>query len=233
MGPGRNDLGSPAPEESPVVVVRDEADLLALGRLGGGQAEPAGLRAHLVLHERADGKAGGGQLLLGQRPEKVGLILPRVAAAPEQVASRRLVAGDARIVAGRHRHRVPRPRAGEQRAELDLAIARHAGHGRAARRVLARELLDDRRVELALAIENIVGNAELPRDVPRSGHRLRRAAGAEALGPLLRGAPGPDAQGHAHDVIALLDEERGGDGRVDASAHAHDQPLGHRPRRSR
>ena len=49
----------------------------------------------------------------------------------------------------------------------------------------------------------------------------------EARRRVLRLAPGPDAQGDADHVEALLDEQRGGDGRVDAAAHADDEPLCH------
>ena len=49
-------LGRAATQESAVVVVGHEADLLALGLVGGDQAEAARVRPHLVLRQVADRK---------------------------------------------------------------------------------------------------------------------------------------------------------------------------------
>src|SRR2546422_5876792 len=105
-------------KESPVVVVGHEADLLALGLVGGHQAETARVLPHLFLRELADREAGGGQLLLGERPQKVGLVLARVLRPQEQMAPRRRVAFHARVVSGRDAHRLPRACAAEKRPEL-------------------------------------------------------------------------------------------------------------------
>src|SRR5437762_10610431 len=70
----------------------------------------------------------------------------------------------------------------QERAELDLTIADRARHRRAPGLVLAGEVFDDRALELFRAVEQVVGNAEPPRDLPCIVDRGGRAAAAEALG---------------------------------------------------
>src|SRR5262249_3415072 len=74
--------------------------------------------------------------------------------------------------------------------------------------------------------EEEVRDAERARDLPGILDRLGPAAAPEALRRLLRLAR-PDAHGDADDVRALLDEQRRGDRRVDASAHADDDAFCH------
>ena len=107
-------VGPTPAQESPVVVVGDEAQLLALRGLRRRQTEAACVLPDLVLREVAHGKARRRKLLLGEGPEEVRLVLARVAAAPEQGATRRRVLRDARVVAGGHRRGVPGPRAAEK-----------------------------------------------------------------------------------------------------------------------
>ena len=52
---------------------------------------------------------------------------------------------DARVVAGGQRGAAERARALQQRRELDVLVAAHARVGRAARRVLGDEVVDDAR----------------------------------------------------------------------------------------
>ena len=106
-----------ATEEPTIVVVGNETDLLTLGLVGRDETEAARVIPHRLLREMADGKARGGQLRLRQRPQEIRLVLPGIDALPQQPASG-AVAGDARVVARRHRGRVPGARAVEQRSEL-------------------------------------------------------------------------------------------------------------------
>src|SRR5262245_16059773 len=110
--------GRAAAQESTVVVVGYEADLLTLGLVGGDQAQAARGRSHLVLRQGPDRKPRRGQLRLTERPQKIGLVLSRVGGAEKQMAARRGIARDARVVAGRDGGGVPRPGAPEERTEL-------------------------------------------------------------------------------------------------------------------
>src|SRR5207249_11785101 len=65
------------------------------------QTEAASAVPHLVLCELTHREAGRGELLLSERPEKIGLILAPVFRPQEQMAARRGIARDARVVAGR------------------------------------------------------------------------------------------------------------------------------------
>src|SRR6267378_1878662 len=92
----------PAAQETAIVVVGHEADLLALGLVGRDEAESARVRADLVLGEIADRKMRRRKLRLIERPEEIGLVLARVAPAPQEPAPARRVPRDARVMAGRH-----------------------------------------------------------------------------------------------------------------------------------
>jgi hypothetical protein len=115
----------------------------------------------------------------------------------------------------------------EERAELDLAVADDARHRRPTGFVLTREVLDHRLIELALGIEQVVGDAEAARHLAGVVHALGRAAAPELGGTAFGLTPGPHTQGHADHFDALLDEKGGRHGRVHPSAHADDDPLVH------
>ena len=57
-------------------------------------------------------------LLLPERPQKIGLVLPRVPRSEQPIAPRRLVVLHPRIMSGRDGDGVPRAGAGEDRPEL-------------------------------------------------------------------------------------------------------------------
>src|SRR5439155_301146 len=84
----------------------------------GREHEAPRVSAHLVLRQGADGKPRRGGLRLRERAEEVGLVLPRVNGAQEQVASRRRVAGHARVMARRDGRRLPGSGASQERAEF-------------------------------------------------------------------------------------------------------------------
>src|SRR5439155_27265683 len=69
-GAGAEHAGLTAAQEAAVVVVRDEADLLALGLVRRHQPEAPRMAPHLVLRQLADGKARRLELRLRQRPEE-------------------------------------------------------------------------------------------------------------------------------------------------------------------
>src|SRR3989442_10768204 len=225
-GAATEGAGNARAQEAAIVVVGDEADLLALGLLGRDEPEGPGLVPHLGLGQCADGKAGRAELRRAERPQEIGLILAGVCAPPEEKAPGTRVARDARVVARGHRGRVPRARPTQERAELDLAIADCARHRRAPGLVLAGEVFDDRALELFRAVEEVVGDTEPPRDLTGIVDRGGRAAAAEALGRIVALVPGPDAQRDAHDVEALLDEQGGGGGGIDPPRETYDDAFG-------
>src|ERR1044071_8698430 len=71
-------------DEHRVIAIRNEADLLAVGLLRHCQPETACLSAYLGLGERSDREHGARELILGQRKQKVRLILLGIAAALQQ-----------------------------------------------------------------------------------------------------------------------------------------------------
>src|SRR5712691_10416807 len=110
-------------KKRPVVSTRNEADLLALRLLGGREPEAPGVGSHLVLPHVTYREDCPGQLLLGERPEEIALILPRVGAPPQLIASAPFVASHPRVVASRHGAGVPGAGPSQQRAELQFGIA--------------------------------------------------------------------------------------------------------------
>jgi hypothetical protein len=119
--------------------------------------------------------------------------------------------------------RAERAGLGQQVAELELFVAHHARVRRAAGAVFAGEIIDDHLLELVRLVDDVVGNAERVRDAARVGDGLRAAAFVlRARDAILR----PDLHGHADDVVALLLEQVGGDGRIDAAAHAEQDAGG-------
>src|SRR5882672_5122439 len=190
----------PAAQETAIVVVGHEADLLALPLVGRDEAESARVRADLLLVEIADGKMRRCELRLIERPEEIGLVLACVAPPAQEPAPARRVLRDARVMAGGHAGGVPGTRPREQRAVFEIYVAGHARHRRAAAPIRVGEGTDDRAVELGLHVQDVVRDAELARDAARVVHRL----------------------------AAALDEERRRDRRIHASGHADDDARGHR-----
>src|SRR6267143_1660243 len=218
----------PAAQETAIVVVGHEADLLALRLVGRDEAESARVRADLLLVEIADGKMRRCELSLIERPEEIGLVLARVAPPAQEPAPARRVLRDARVMASGHAGGVPGTRPREQRAVFEIYVAGHARHGRAAAPIRVGEGTDDRAVELGLHVQDVVRDAELARDAARVVHRLAAAARAEAPRRIVGLRPRPDAHGDPDHLEAALDEERRRDRRIHASGHADDDARGHR-----
>src|SRR6266511_1503517 len=75
-------------DKAGVIIVRHEADLLALGFFGNRKAVPPSQSAHLLLAQIAQGKQGARQLFLLQTEQKIGLVLLRIASLEKQVPAR-------------------------------------------------------------------------------------------------------------------------------------------------
>src|SRR5262249_45829445 len=157
----------------------DETDLLAVLLRRDTQAEAARLLTDRGLVEMADREPRARQLRLRQREQKVRLVLLPIDAAPEAVAPRLLVEINLRVRARGARLGGKSHPTLDQRGELQVAVAVHAGDGRASRRVLAHEIGDDVVLELALEVDDVVGDADGGRDPARVVEIVERAAAAE------------------------------------------------------
>ncbi len=116
-----------------------------------------------------------------------------------------------------------RERVLEQGAELDVLVAGEAGVRRPPRRVLGHEPIHDALGELALHVEHVVADAERGGGGAGVVHVFDGTAAlvvARGRGVLDR----PEAHGDADDVVALLEEQGGGDGGVDPSGHSDNNP---------
>ena len=99
----------------------------------------------------------------------------------------------------------------------------HARDRRAAGRVLAHEVRDDRVRELALEIDDVVGDADAAatrRASWRSSivQQLPKRARSPALVMVV------ELHRQADDLVALLGEQRRGHRRIDAARHGNDDP---------
>ena len=149
--------------------------------------------------------------------------------------ARRAVGADdrvaARVVPGRDGLAlVQMPRAAEQRPELHVRVAVDARARCPPVEVRRQERLDHARLELALEVHDVERDAEARRNPPRVVRGIERAAAAAelrvAVGGVVEAHPDPD------DLLALLVEQRRGDGRVDAARHG-DQHARHQATASR
>ena len=107
-------------------------------------------------------------------------------------------------------------------SQLDGSVAVDAGNRRAPSEVVVQERLDDMRAKGLPLVEDIVGDSEVLAGPPRIVAVLGRAAPTDlsiALGV-------PQMQRHADQVVALLVQQRRGDGGVDASTHRDEDSLG-------
>ena len=165
-------------EEPDVVAVGDEADLLRVGLVGVGQAEPARQRAHLVLAHVAERKPARATAARAARRtgSTTGPCRDRAPRRSTQAAVRRR-ARCARSARSRAR-RADRVGEREQRPELEPLVAAHAGVRRPARAVFGHELVDHPALKRRALVDHVVRDA---RAAPPSRARPRcRAARSNA-----------------------------------------------------
>jgi len=205
--------------EGPVVIIRDEADLLALRLVCGDQVEAIRQLANLGLVETAEGEQGVVDGTLGHGKQEIGLILPWIDRRGEAAAIRGV--DDAAVVAGSEVAGPERQRAREQDLELEHPVALDARIGRAAREVGVREIVHHGLLEGLLEVHHI----------ERDLQALRHAAGIESVLEATA-VPRPPSRRvvqlhvHADDFVTLVGEERRGDGRVHAPTHGDDDLHG-------
>jgi hypothetical protein len=209
------DVGRVRGHEPRVVVVRNEADLLAVGLVRDGQLACPRIGAHRLLGSIADGEHGVSQLILRQRKQEIRLILGGIDGALEQISARR-VTFHACVVSGRDRVGAEAGRAIDERRELQVAVAMRAGKGRAARGVLPDEVRDDLLVELPLEIQDVVWDTDRRCHFPSIVQIVERTAAAEGGLPL---ALVVELHRQTNHVVTLLGEQGRGDRGVDAAGH--------------
>ncbi len=135
------------------------------------------------------------------------MVFRRIGAPCEQVAASRLVPRDTGVVSGGDGIGAQSPGSIEQRGELQIAVAARAGQRRASRRVLADEVRDHLFLELALEIQDVVGDIDGSRHPPGVVQVVERAAAPEcplAIGLIV------ELHRQADDIVALFDQHGGG-----------------------
>src|SRR5688500_9289826 len=195
----------------------DEADAGAVLLVEHRKRELARHATHIGLLQRADRKQRARQRLGRHCVQEVALILASVDAA-EQPRLRATVL-DASVVAGGNPLGAEPPRIVEAHAKLDLAIAQHVGVRRAARAVLLEKVREHALAVLAREAHLVQRNAQLLAHAAR----ILEILGSGAVTVLVFV---PVAHEEPLYVVALLQQERGSDGRVDAAGHADDYGRG-------
>ena len=179
---------------------RDEAHVLAVGLVGGGEAEPGGLGAHVGLGEVAHREPDAGQRRLVEHVDDVGLVLGGIGAAGHAAGAVGTL-DDPGVVAGGHGLEAEGVGPAEQAVELEVAVALDARVGGAPGGVVGDVGRDDVLVEVVAEAEGVVLDAEAAGDGARIvdiGHRA--AAGV--------GLASPELEGGADHLVAGLEQER-------------------------
>ena len=122
-------------------------------------------------------------------------------------------------MAGRQRIGAEFPGGRQQIAELDRAVARDAGDRRLAGQIAFGEAVDHRLAEARLVVEHVMRDAERLGDPAGIVDILAGAAGALAV---RRGAVIVELQRDADHIVALVLQEGGHDGGIDAARHGDD-----------
>ena len=134
-------------------------------------------------------------------------------------------------MAGRHVIGADLRRPVEQHAELDPAVAGHAGIRRAPLHVLGNEVGNDALLELLAEIHHVVGDAEPAGHNPRVVPVIDRAAAVFELRVAAHAFVVPQVHRDADDLAARFLEHRGRHRAVHAAAHGHHdrRPLRRQP----
>ena len=142
----------------------DEADVVGIRLLRHGEAALCRLRAYLCLGGGVrQGEPGVLELFVGEHTEHVGLVLGPVGGAV-QFAVAVFGGDDAGVVAGHHGVEAEREGAFEERGELDLFVAAHAGVGGSSGFVFGDEVVDNIFLEAFGEVPDEEGDAQLGAD---------------------------------------------------------------------
>src|SRR5690606_30237349 len=146
--------------------------------------------------------------LRGYAPEEVALVLVRIEATTEANVPVGIHLRACVVASGDQVGAEPAS-AAQQVRDLRVRVAADARVGSPARGVLTDEVVDHVRGELRLHVEDVVGDSERTGDTAGI-HDAVQSAARLAGGVRIRVAEGLHRD--ADDVVALLDEQRGGDG---------------------
>ena len=224
-------------DELHVATIGNETELHAFGLFRNGEIHAAGERANFFLGEFAERKVAAGKLLLGEPPEKIGLVLRIVARAKKLPAAGSIVSADAGIVTGGQTFGANLPRHAQERLELHIGVAIRTGDGRAPSKILIHEGANNAFFKLFLEIHDVVRKIEMLRDalrvvdiVERAAAMLRRAVALQFGEAALI----PELHGEANNGPALLLHDGSDGGGIDAPGHGYsDEASGRGCRRGK
>src|SRR5262245_58696462 len=145
-------------DESGVVAIRNEADLLALGLVRRGKLPLRCEAPYVLLGQAADREDRRRELLLREAEQEVRLVLASVESPQEPLTARGGIVVLARVVSGRDVLDAEGSRARQQALELDLGIAPRARQGSAPLEIVADEGGDHSVLERALEVDDVVGD---------------------------------------------------------------------------
>ena len=193
------------------LAARREAQLLRIGLARDRQPEALGGRARVGLRHPADREERPRQLALAEHVQHVRLVLGAVGAAQQPETA--VAPIRPHVVPGRHGVDPELVRPPQEGAELDLAVAARARVRGTTGLVLGHEVADHGPLELVGQVADLEREPRDPGDLRGIVPRGRPAAAVfhpvEVDQPHVR----------AHDVVALLEQQAGGDRRVDATGH--------------
>ena len=211
-------------EEGRQVDLAHEADALRILAFGRGEALLLGDAPHLGFQQSADGKQRPAQLLLRKLAEEIALVLVGVASR-EQFMDRPSVGqrllGLAAVVARGDVVGAQLQRLAQEDVEFDLAVAQHVGIGRAAPFVLREHVVHDARAVVFRKVDHVQRDVEFP------GHEFGEnpvvVPGTVAFERPRRVVPVDHEE--SHDLVPLLFEEPGRDGRIHAARKSDYHPC--------
>ncbi len=161
---GFEDLGCMVLQKCAVVVVRDEADLLALGPLRSREVERPCLFAHFCFFHPAQWKEHVRELVLGQAVQEVALVFAGVGAFLQEKTVCCRIVFDTGIVAGGEKVETIFAGEGQKQMKLDEVVALDAGVRRAAVTVFGDEVFDNIPGKGLLYVDHAMGNVEVAAD---------------------------------------------------------------------
>ena len=215
-------IGHVRAQESTVVIVGDETDLLTLAFLSQFLITMlTGYLAHLVFGKSAKREDRSAELLLGQHPEEIGLIFLGINGRGEKdmsvlFAYLRIVPGSdiiASVLIGNAHEFAP----------FDMTVAQDTRVRRTTGHVFVDEVPDDAALEGIPKIDYMMLKSHL------LGVMLRFHDGLDGAAAFLFGETGlldavKGAEGDSHDFVALLQKKHSADGGVNATGHAEQNP---------
>ena len=209
-------------DESGIVAIRDETDVLTVRLSGVKKAQTVRQLPGLRFVESAQWKLGVGQLLLGQHIEYIALVLACVKCLFQQIPTVFLL--DPGIMAGGDGIAAQKDRPVIEMPEFQVAVAVDTGIGRPPLSVGIRKAVHHLTAKLIGEVKNVVGNPQPKRYAAGILHILQRAAGAAAGNTdVLVAVKG---HGSADAVPAAELQKVSGDAGINAAAHC-DQYLTH------